>query len=350
MDGSNSIALGATQSGIGALNNAGSGGPLNRNDSTDPKASQNYLYGLSPIFAVVEPPPVVVEPEVVVTVSFGQASYTVAEGGTQPVAVTLSVDPVRTVVIPVTATSQGGADAADYSGVPASVTFASGETSKSFEFSATQDVVDDDGESVRLGFGASLPSGVLAGTGAVVSIDDDDDPLVTVSFGQASYGVAEGGTVEVAVNLSVNPERSVVIPVTATSQGGADAADYSGVPASVTFASGETSKSLRSLRRRTWWTTTGRACGSASVRACRAGCWRGSGAVVSIDDDDDPLVTVSFGLASYGVAEGGTVEVAVNLSVNPERSVVISGHGDAWGRGGCRRLFGRPGERDVRER
>ncbi|WP_420446766.1 choice-of-anchor R domain-containing protein [Candidatus Poriferisodalis sp.] len=322
MDGSNSIALGATQSGIGALNNAGSGGPLNRNDSTDPKASQNYLYGLSPIFAVVEPPPVVVDPEVVVTVSFGQASYTVAEGGTQPVAVTLSVDPVRSVVIPVTATSQGGADAADYSGVPASVTFASGETSKMFTFSATQDVVDDDGESVRLGFGASLPSGVLAGAGAVVSIDDDDDPLVTVSFGQASYGVAEGGTVEVAVNLSVNPERTVVIPVTATSQGGADAADYSGVPASVTFASGETSKTFTFSATQDVVDDDGESVRLGFGASLPSGVLAGAGAVVSIDDDDGPGVTVSRALVS--IAEGGSGMYTIVLDSQPTADVTVT--------------------------
>ena len=80
-----------------------------------------------------------------VTVTFGQASYTVAEGGTVAVAVNLSADPERPVVIPVT-TSNQGTTTADYSGVPASVTFASGETSKTFTFSATQDNVNDDGE------------------------------------------------------------------------------------------------------------------------------------------------------------------------------------------------------------
>ena len=37
---------------------------------------------------------------------------------------------------------------------------------------------------------------------AVVSIRDDDDPSVAVSFGQATYTVAEGGTVAVKVTLT----------------------------------------------------------------------------------------------------------------------------------------------------
>ena len=60
------------------------------------------------------------------TVSFDEGAYTVPEGGTQAVTVTLSADPERTVVIPLTATDQGSVSA-DYS-VPLSVTFNDGDT------------------------------------------------------------------------------------------------------------------------------------------------------------------------------------------------------------------------------
>ena len=113
-----------------------------------------------------------------VTVSFGAASYTVAEGSSRTVTVTLDADPERTVVIPIEAANQGGATTADYSGVPQNVTFDSGDTSKSFTFTAEADAIDDDGESVLLSFGATLPDGVSAGTPATsaVSITDDDVP------------------------------------------------------------------------------------------------------------------------------------------------------------------------------
>ena len=99
-----------------------------------------------------------------VTVSFGASTYTAAEGGTATVTVTLSADPERTVEVPITTTNQGGASAADYSGVPATVTFNAGETSQPITFAAAQDTEDDDGESVLLGFG-TLPGGITATTG-----------------------------------------------------------------------------------------------------------------------------------------------------------------------------------------
>ena len=78
--------------------------------------------------------------------------------------VTLSADPERTVVIPITHTPQNGADSpADYT-VPPSVTFNTGQMSQTITFTAAQDEVDDDGESVLLGFGTPLPGGVTAGT------------------------------------------------------------------------------------------------------------------------------------------------------------------------------------------
>ena len=262
-----------------------------------------------------------------VTVTFGASTYTAAEGSTATVTVNLSADPERTVAIPLTKTNQGGATSADYSGVPATVTFNSGDTSKTFDFTATADAVDDDGESVRLGFGTSLPAGVSAGSPSetTVSITDDDDPAVTVSFGAATYTAAEGGTATVTVTLSADPERTVAIPVTKTNQGGATSADYSGVPATVTFNSGQTSKTITFTATQDTEDDDGESVELGFGTSLPAGVSAGSPSetTVSITDDDDPAVTVSFGASTYTAAEGGTATVTVTLSADPERTVVI---------------------------
>ena len=180
----------------------------------------------------------------VVTVQFSQDSYTVAEGGTQSVTVTLSADPERTVTIPIVTMGQDGATDADYSGVPDSVTFISGETEQTFTFTATQDTDDDEGESVLLRFGSDLSGGVSAGTldETTVTITDDDPP--EVSFGQSAYTVVEGGTVSVQVKLTSAPASAVTVPVTHTPQGATSSTAYSGVPANVMFSAIETSKSF----------------------------------------------------------------------------------------------------------
>ncbi len=188
--------------------------------------------------------------------------------------------------IPLTKANQGGATAADYSGVPANVVFDSGDTEKTFSFTATTDSDNDDGESVKLGFGSTLPTGVSAGSTseATVSITDDDVPSVSVSFEQGSYTVAEGSSVTVEVKLSADPERTVTIPITKTNRGTTSNSDYSGVPANVVFDTGDTEQTF-------------------SVSATDD----------SVDDNGES-VTLGFGTLPAGVELGGNAETTVSIT------------------------------------
>ena len=292
-----------------------------------------------------------------VSVEFGSATYSVEESDDTTttetkenevvVTVKLSADPKRAVAVPIVKTDQDGASSADYSGVPASVTFNSGETSKSFTFAATDDSVDDDGESVKLTFGTTFPAGVTEGTTneSVVSINDDDLPAdVDVEFEQSSYTVYESddlattetkeNEVVVKVTLSEDPERTVVVPVTSTDLNGATSADYSGVPASVTFNSGETQKSFTFTATADTVDDDGESV-KLTFTNLPTGVTGGTTAeaVVAIVDDDDPSVNVQFGSATYNVEESddttttetkeNEVSVTVKLSADPERTVTI---------------------------
>ena len=86
----------------------------------------------------------------------------------------------------------------------------------------------------------------------------DDDPEVEVSFAQPSYRVAEGGAVAVTVELDVDPERTVEIPITRT-ENGASGGDYSACrPASYSMPASSRRRSP-SARTTTRWTTTTKA-------------------------------------------------------------------------------------------
>ena len=115
-----------------------------------------------------------------VTVSYDQSSFTATEGGADAV-VTLRLSEAsgRSLTIEITAAGRGGADANDYSGVPSGVTFQADETAGSFRVTAADDEVDDDGETVELGFG-TLPDGTIAGSvmSAVVRLADNDTAAV----------------------------------------------------------------------------------------------------------------------------------------------------------------------------
>ena len=163
-------------------------------------------------------------PDLVTAVAFGAASYAAAEGGAGAVvSVNLSAEAEHELVIPLTATAAGGATAqgdadADWSGVPVSVTFGPGEASTTFTVTATDDAVDDDGESVLLGFGATLPAGVALGTPSttsVILVDDEtagvlsvaletiaDDDIVNAA--EHGLGFAISGTVTMGGSVAVD--------------------------------------------------------------------------------------------------------------------------------------------------
>ena len=114
-----------------------------------------------------------------VTATFVQADYTATEGGAAAtVGVRLNRIPERSVSIPLMATHAGGATEADYS-IPASVTFAFADRVKYVTVTATDDTVDDNGESLTLGFG-TLPPAVTAGSPSTVEVTlADNDRAVT---------------------------------------------------------------------------------------------------------------------------------------------------------------------------
>ena len=223
-----------------------------------------------------------------VSVNFGSSTYSAAEGGSVTVTVQMSDTPSSQVTIPLTRRNRGGASNADYFGFQSSLTFGTSDTSKTFTLAVTDDSIDDDGESVEFGFG-SLPSGVTTGSPSIatVSLLDNDSTIPTVTFGSSSYTAREGGSAAtVAVDLSEAPSGSVTIQLTKTPLGGASGEDYSGVPSSVTFTSGQT--------RRTFTVT----------------------ATDDSDDDDGERVRIGFDTLPSGYEQGTRPTATVHLQDN----------------------------------
>ena len=273
------------------------------------------------------------DPPTSLTVNFERGSYTVAEGNSVTVTVTLGDDPERTVTIPITRMDQDGASSDDYSGVPDNVVFNSGDTEKTFTFTATDDTEDDDGESVKLTFG-TLPTDPVAVTAVspdetVISITDDDPPTsLTVNFERGSYTVAEGNSVTVTVTLGDDPERTVTIPITRMDQDGASSDDYSGVPDNVVFDSGDTEKTFTFTATDDTEDDDGESVkltfGTLPTDPVAVTAVSPDETVISITDDDPPTsLTVNFERGSYTVAEGNSVTVTVTLGDDPERTVTI---------------------------
>ena len=96
------------------------------------------------------------------TVSFGSSNYTVVEGDSVEIEVTLNAAPGSDLEIPIQVT-RVSAEATDYT-VGASVTFAGTSDSATLTVGATDEPAVEGDETIRLGFGDMPSGGVTAGT------------------------------------------------------------------------------------------------------------------------------------------------------------------------------------------
>ncbi len=173
-----------------------------------------------------------------VVVSFDASEYTAMEGGAAAtVTVNLDQDPNRDVTVPITTDPAEG----DFELSASEVMFSAGNMSQTITVTATSDN-DVDDEMVMLGLG-DLPSRVTAGdpSSAAVSLIDKG---YTVTFDVARQTVRESERGTVTASISPAANGSVSVPLSVTHQGGASAADYSGVPGSLSFAGGSSSTSF----------------------------------------------------------------------------------------------------------
>ena len=272
-----------------------------------------------------------------VTVNFASSTYSVPEGDTgadNTVGVTLSLsEPYSSAVtVPITVGTVSTAPTGAYN-LPSSseVTFAAGEISKTFTVTTVGNDADAadaaEAQTLVLGFG-TLPSSVAAGTtdSTTITINDDDFPAATVAFGAADYTAIEGGAdavVTVTLTAPTGPatlERDVVVPITTTTAGGASAADFSGVAATLTFAS-----TLSGANSQTFTVTaTDDADGGAGVPDTGESITLGFGTLprdmsavspsttsVALRDNDSDLVELSVASMSSVTENGGAQTITV---------------------------------------
>ena len=122
------------------------------------------------------------EPQV--AVSFERASYSVSEGDSVTIKVTLDRDPERSVTVRIDTEHYDRASDDDYSQLPEEVTFESGETEQSFGFGALEDDEADSGERVSLSLDA-MPPGVSAGARG--------EAMITITEQNSSQNTGGGG-------------------------------------------------------------------------------------------------------------------------------------------------------------
>ena len=179
------------------------------------------------------------------TVQFSAAEYAVGESdGATTITVNLSSPSGQQVKVDY-ATSDGTATAgSDYTAASGTLTFAPGETNKTFAVTALDDALVEADETVILTLSNAVNAALGIPNPATLTILDDDT-LPTVQFAQAEFFEDEDKDKAV---ITVTLSRAYDLQVTvdfATSDGTATAGeDYTAASGTLTFAPGEVSQTF----------------------------------------------------------------------------------------------------------
>jgi hypothetical protein len=274
------------------------------------------------------------------TVQFNSATYTGAEGTNATITVTRTGD----TTLPSTvgySTSNGTATGGetcgagvDYVTTSGVLSFAAGETSKTFDVQLCSDAVVKGDETINLTLAG--PNGATLGTPstAVLTITNVNAPAAgTLALSSATYTVGEAGSsVAVTINRTGGSDGEVSVNfgfTDGTATGGnscAPGVDYNNTGGSVTFAGGQTSQSFNVTicndalieGNETFTVTLSGATGGATIGSPAS-------AVITITDDDMAQPgTLAFSSATYTVGEtGGTTTITVNRTGGSDGSVTV---------------------------
>ena len=182
---------------------------------------------------------------------FSINSPSVAEGdsSTANLVFTVTLSGTRSSSSPLTvdyASSDGTATAGtDYTAVSGTLTFASGETSKTVAVSVAGDTTDESNETVALTLSnASAGTGIATATGT--GTIRDDDPNFSINSPSVVEGDSSSADLVFTVTLSASASSPYTVDYADAGTGTATSGtDYTAVAGStLTFAAGETSKTI----------------------------------------------------------------------------------------------------------
>ncbi len=284
----------------------------------DPDASvDDVLEGLQNTGKpITDPGNGVATPRIAFTVlQLSASAYSVAESaGVATITVTRSGASFGAVTVDY-ATSAGSAiPDQDYVETSGTLTFAPGQTSRTFSVPILNDTAMDGPRTVALALSGAGGGALLGARDTAVLTITDNDAAGSVQFSASAYSVGEaGGTATVTVTRTGGSASGVTVQY-ATSDGTAHAGvDYAAAAGTLTFGAGETSRTFQVTilpnavadGNRTIDLALSSPGGGASLGGQKT-------AVLTIVDDE---VALQFSQASYTVAEkAGSATVTVTRS------------------------------------
>jgi len=225
------------------------------------------------------------------------------------------------------ASTDGTATAgSDYTAVAGTLNFGAADTSMTFDVPITNDALDEAGETVTLTLSGF--SGGAAGTPIThtLTIDDDDDaPALAVS----NTGVVEGNSGTTVMNfdvvLSPPSGQQVTVDYTTNDVTANAGSDYGTRFGTLTFAPGETSKSVAITVNGDVASEVDETLHVLLTSPVNASLADDTGAGTITNDDGDPTISIGSAVIIEGATGATSVIVAVTLS-NPSGSTITVDH------------------------
>ena len=209
----------------------------------------------------------------------------------------------------------------DYVPVSGTLTFAPGETTKTFTVTLFEDTIDEPDEALRVTL--SNPANAALGSAEATVTILDDDPAPAVQFSAATANVTEGLTATLTATLSAPSALTVTVEYATQDLSAKAGSDYTAVSGTLTFAPGETAKAVAVP-------ILDDALDEAAERfnllldaPVNAALGATDAATVEIADDD-PAPTVQLSADTFAAGEAdGLVTVTVTLSAPSGRPVSV---------------------------
>jgi hypothetical protein len=281
---------------------------------------RNLTAGAAPQIGPNGPAQLTINDDDVSTFAFSAHGYSVLEAPAAHATITVNRSGATNIPASVDyATSDGSATAgSDYTAASGTLSFAAGETSKTFDVTVANDGNAEPNETVNL----TLTSGGTTVGTSLLSIVDNDNPKASVQLSSPVYDAGEAdGTATVTVTLSHAVDADVTVAYATADSDAVAGSDYTDTHGTLTFignlnngGTGQTSKTIQipilqdadaEDPEALTLALSNALPGSSSVLGAPAT------AAVTIADDDPPGV-IDFRSLRYDVAEtGGQAVVTV---------------------------------------
>ena len=255
--------------------------------------------------------------------SIGAASAT--EGSAITFTVTLSAASENTVTVSYATSLQTGDKAAgsgDFTAMSGALTFAAGDTAKTFTVSTTDDSTAEEDETFTVTLSgasmATIPAGGGTATGTIN--DDDDDPTLSV----ADASGTEGSAVTFTVTLSEASGKIVAVSYATSRQTGdtAESGDFTAASGMLTFAAGDTAQTFtvnttddRNDENDDTFTVTLSGESNATISAAE-----GTATGTITDNDSAPGLSI----ADASATEGSAVSFTVTLTAASDNTIMVT--------------------------